>query len=83
MAEGPESALKIVENLYRDGKLTDYHLLYSVRGDLLQKLGRLEEARTDFLHAAKLTRNAQEKSLMQLRATECVDVADSSRVDLH
>ena len=83
MADGPEAALKIVENLCRDGKLSDYHLLYSVRGDLLQRLGRLEEARTDFLHAAELTRNEQEKTLMQLRATECVELVNDIRIDLH
>lgn len=74
MADGPAAGLKIVETLRVDEQLSNYHLLYSVRGDLLQKLGRLDEARVDFLNAAALTHNTQEKLLMQRRATECVKV---------
>lgn len=83
MAEGAEAGLKIVEALHADQQLRDYHLLYSVRADFLHKLGRLDEARSDFLHAAKLTRNVQEKSLMQMRATACVDAADHEGIPRH
>ncbi|MFN2110456.1 MAG: RNA polymerase sigma factor [Anaerolineae bacterium] len=83
MAAGAEAGLEIVEALCADQQLRDYHLLYSVRADFLQKLGRLDEARSDFLHAAKLTCNEQEKSLMQLRATACVDAADQKGKSPH
>lgn len=83
MADGPEAGLEIVENLHRDGQLSDYHLLYSVRGDLLQKLGRIDEASRDFLHSAELTRNQQEQSLMQRRATECVKAANHTGIEPH
>jgi RNA polymerase sigma factor (sigma-70 family) len=72
MVEGPAAALAIVERLSREGELNDYHLLYAVRADLLQRLGRMDDAKTDFLHAAELSNNEQEKSVMQIRATECV-----------
>ncbi|MET0066010.1 MAG: RNA polymerase sigma factor [Candidatus Thiodiazotropha sp.] len=72
MSEGPQAGLKIVDDLRSEPQLSSYHLLYSVRGDLLQKLGRHTEASREFLHAASLTRNEQEQSLMQRRATECI-----------
>ncbi|MCP5152523.1 MAG: RNA polymerase sigma factor [Ectothiorhodospiraceae bacterium] len=72
MVDGPEAALALVDSLRESGELYGYHLLYSVRGDLLQKLGRLDEARVDFLRAAELTDNRQAAELMRRRATECV-----------
>jgi RNA polymerase sigma-70 factor, ECF subfamily len=72
MAEGPEAALAIVDDLISDGVLTDYHLLPSVRGDLLWKLHRYPEAREEFLRAAELTKNARERDLLLDRSRACV-----------
>ncbi len=72
MAEGPAAALAIVEPLADDPALQRYHLLPTVRGDLLFKLGRLEEAAQQFQLAASLTQNAREKRLLQDRALACV-----------
>ena len=66
MAFGPEHALRHVEAL--DDALRDYHLLPSVRADLLAKLGRTEEARSELEHAARLTGNARERDLLLERA---------------
>lgn len=71
MADGPAAALALVEQLGADPALRDYHWLPSVRGDLLAKLGRHGEARTQFAHAATLTRNAQEQALLLQRAAQC------------
>ncbi len=71
MVDGPERALELVENIVRQGDLADYHLLYAVRGDLLQKTGRAEEAKSAFLRSAELTQNEKEQWLMQVRITEC------------
>jgi RNA polymerase sigma-70 factor (ECF subfamily) len=68
MAEGPQAGLDIVDALVAEPALKSYHLLPSVRGDLLQKLGRLDEARAEFTRAANMTRNAREKALLQARA---------------
>ncbi|MFI0815579.1 RNA polymerase sigma factor [Streptomyces sp. NPDC021098] len=68
MAEGPAAALVLVDALVADPALRDYHLLPSVRGDLLERLGRREEARTEFERAASLTRNAPERRLLRERA---------------
>lgn len=68
MAEGPEAALPLVDALAREPALRAYHLLPSVRGDLLERLGRSEEARAEFERAASLTRNAQERTLLLGRA---------------
>ncbi|MFF4444062.1 RNA polymerase sigma factor [Streptomyces sp. NPDC001502] len=68
MAEGPEAALPLVDALAREPALSAYHLLPSVRGDLLERLGRTEEARAEFERAASLTRNAQERTLLLGRA---------------
>ncbi|MFE1869882.1 RNA polymerase sigma factor [Streptomyces sp. NPDC059496] len=68
MAEGPEAALPLVEALATEPALRAYHLLPSVRGDLLERLGRTEEARAEFERAASLTRNAQERTLLLARA---------------
>jgi len=57
MAQGPQAGLDLVEALADHGSLDGYHLLASVRGDLLTKLGRMDEARLEFERAATLTRN--------------------------
>ena len=68
MAFGPAAGLEIVDGLRSESSLKNYHLLPSVRGDLLKKLGRLDEARVEFERAAKLTRNARERELLLERA---------------
>jgi predicted RNA polymerase sigma factor len=68
MAFGPAAGLEIVDALQNDGSLEGYHLLPSVRGDLLVKLGRVDEARLEFERAASLTRNARERALLLERA---------------
>ncbi|MFE7126691.1 RNA polymerase sigma factor [Streptomyces sp. NPDC057617] len=68
MAEGPTAGLKLVDALAAEPALKDYHLLPSVRGDLLERLGRNEEARAEFERAASLTRNARERELLRERA---------------
>jgi len=68
MAFGPAAGLEIVEALTAEPALQGYHLLPSVRGDLLAKLGRLEEARVEFERAAALTRNTRERELLLSRA---------------
>ena len=70
MAEGPEAALAIVDNLAQEPALKNYHLLGSVRGDLLHKLGRFEEARAAFEAAAGLAGNQREQELLKRRAAE-------------
>jgi RNA polymerase sigma factor (sigma-70 family) len=70
MAEGPAAALAIVDRLSHEPALKTYHLLGSVRGDLLQKLGRFEEARAAFEAAAGLTGNKREQDLLRRRAAE-------------
>jgi len=71
MAEGPPAGLQLVDALQKERALRDYHLLPSVRGDLLFKLGRLDEARAEFERAATLTGNARESELLRRRAEEC------------
>jgi predicted RNA polymerase sigma factor len=71
MAFGPEAGLPIVDSLVDQGLLREYHLLPSVRGDLLFKLGQLEAAGVEFERAASLTRNARERELLLKRAREC------------
>jgi len=68
MAFGPAAGLEIVDALTSEPALEGYHLLPSVRGDLLQKLGRFEEARAEFARAAALTRNTRERELLLERA---------------
>ena len=68
MAFGPEAALEIVDALRDDPALVHYHLLPSVRGDLLVKLGRIDEAKRELAKAAKLCQNARERELLQKRA---------------
>ena len=72
MAFGPEAGLELVDALVAEPSLKTYHLLPAVRGDLLKKLGRSEEARVEFERAASLTENARERELLQRRAAECV-----------
>ena len=71
MLFGPEAGLEVVEALRSEQALQRYHLLPSVRGDLLRKLGRLEEARTEFVRAAGLTQNERERKLLLDRAVGC------------
>ncbi|WPB79236.1 RNA polymerase sigma factor [Archangium violaceum] len=71
MASGPAAGLEIVDELTSERALEGYHLLPSVRGDLLAKLGRLDEARAEFERAASLTRNARERQLLLERAAAC------------
>lgn len=68
MALGPQAGLDLVDALAASGALAGYHLLPSVRGDLLVKLGRPNEARVEFERAAALTRNGRELELSQRRA---------------
>jgi predicted RNA polymerase sigma factor len=70
-AFGPAAGLEIVDTLASEPALQDYHLLPSVRGDLLAKLGRFDEARTEFERAASLTRNTRERDLLLGRAAAC------------
>ena len=70
MAFGPAAGLELVDALTSEPSLENYHLLPSVRGDLLNKLGRYEEARAEFGRAASLTRNARERDLLLARAAE-------------
>jgi len=72
MALGPAAGLELVDALTADDSLANYYLLPSVRGDLLKKLSRLEEARAEFERAASLTRNARERELLLERARGCV-----------
>jgi RNA polymerase sigma-70 factor (ECF subfamily) len=71
MASGPAAGLRLVDTLTAEPSLKAYHLLPSVRGDLLTKLGRFEEARAEFERAASLTRNARERTLLLERAAAC------------
>jgi RNA polymerase sigma-70 factor, ECF subfamily len=72
MAFGPAAGLELVDALTAEPLLAGYHLLPSVRGDLLAKLGRAEEARVEFERAASLTRNARERELLLARAAATV-----------
>jgi RNA polymerase sigma factor (sigma-70 family) len=71
MAFGPQAGLELADRLTTERSLEGYHLLPSVRGDLLFKLGRFEEARGEFERAAGLTRNAREQELLLERARAC------------
>ena len=73
MASGPAAALPLVEALATEPKLAGYHLLPSVRGDLLFRLERHGEARTEFERAAAMTANARERELLLARAAQCRD----------
>src|SRR6266550_1324608 len=71
MAFGPAAGLDLVDALVGEPSLKSYHLLPAVRGDLLRKLGRFEEARIEFERGASLTENVRERDLLQRRAAEC------------
>jgi predicted RNA polymerase sigma factor len=77
MAVGPAAGLKLVDALCNEPALKDYHLLPSVRGDLLAKLDRTEEARDEFQRAADLARNARERALLYARAAACASGASA------
>jgi predicted RNA polymerase sigma factor len=67
---GPASGLELVDAVVASGMIDGYHLLHAVRGDLLARLGRADEARAEFLRGAELTDNAAERTLLQARAEE-------------
>jgi RNA polymerase sigma-70 factor, ECF subfamily len=71
MAYGPAAGLALTDELVAGGELESYHLLPSVRADLLSRLGRYSEARIEFERAAQLTRNARERALLERRAAAC------------
>jgi RNA polymerase sigma-70 factor (ECF subfamily) len=71
MAFGPAAGLEIADALRSEPALATYHLLPTVRGDFLFKLGRFDEARAEFERAAALTRNARERDLLRARAAAC------------
>jgi len=73
MASGPAAGLALVDALTDEPSLKAYHLLPSVRGDLLRKLGRFDVARAEFERAAALTRNARERELLLDRVRTCAD----------
>ena len=79
MADGPAAGLAIVDGLRAEPLLKDYHLLPSVRGDLLAKLGRLDEARAEFERAASLTRNAPERANLLERARTAATALGEAR----
>jgi RNA polymerase sigma-70 factor, ECF subfamily len=70
-ARGPAAGLELVNTLMSDPAMENYHLLPSVRGDLLKKLGRMDEARAEFERAASITRNVRERNLLLERARSC------------
>jgi RNA polymerase sigma factor (sigma-70 family) len=71
MAFGPAAGLEVIDQVAADGALKNYHLLPSVRGDFLFKLGRLAEAQEEFMRAATLTKNAREREFLLGRAQKC------------
>lgn len=78
MAFGPAAGLEHVDTLVGEPSLKGYHLLPSVRGDLLSKMGRFGEASTEFERAASLTRNARERALLLERAAACAALAGAA-----
>jgi RNA polymerase sigma-70 factor, ECF subfamily len=79
MAFGPAAGLELVDKLLLEPSLKNYHLLPSVRGDLLSKLGRLDDARAEFERAAALTKNERERELLLERAAKTSKVIPSAR----
>jgi RNA polymerase sigma factor (sigma-70 family) len=78
MAYGPEQALSLVDELSEEAALRDYHLLPAVRGDLLLRLGRKAEAKTELEKAARMATNARERERLLVRAARCTDDAARS-----
>jgi RNA polymerase sigma factor (sigma-70 family) len=78
MAYGPAAGLELIERLVGEAALRGYHLLPSVRGDFLQKLGRFEEARAEFERAASMTRNERERTLLLDRAAKCISAVGNA-----
>ena len=78
MASGAAAGLEVVDELTSEPSFRNYHLLPSVRGDLLRKLGRFDEARIEFERAAALTRNTRERDLLLERARMCAGASASS-----
>ncbi len=76
MAFGPATALELIDELTSEPSLQQYHLLPSVRGDLLAKLGRFAEAHEEFQRAVSLTRNGRERTLLLARAASCAEHVD-------
>ncbi len=79
MAFGPATGLELVDALTSEPSLKGYHLLPSVRGDLLAKLGRFDEARDEFQRAASLTHNERERTLLLERAAGCAEASAQPR----
>ena len=77
MAEGPAAGLRIIDELTSEPVLENYHLLPSVRGDLLEKLGRKAEAAREFDRAASLTKNARERAVLLGRAAACLSAGET------
>jgi RNA polymerase sigma-70 factor (ECF subfamily) len=71
MAYGPQAGLALADSLLSEPALAQYHLLPSVRADMLARLGRMPEARAEFERAASLTRNERERALLLARAGQC------------
>ncbi len=80
MAFGPAAGLELVDGLAKEPALRSYHLLPSVRGDLLAKLGRPDDARAEFERAASLAQNMRERELLLARARECRPKIDDRRM---
>ncbi|MFH8382444.1 RNA polymerase sigma factor [Kitasatospora sp. NPDC018058] len=80
MAQGPAAALELVDALAAEPAMREYHLLPSVRGDLLARLGRTTEAGAEFERAAELTRNARERELLRGRAASLGDQGDQGEL---
>jgi predicted RNA polymerase sigma factor len=74
VACGAATGRELLDTLASEASLKSYHLLPSVRGDFLFKLGRFAEAQSEFAHAASLTRNARERELLLARAQSCAAV---------
>ncbi|HEY6051167.1 MAG TPA: DUF6596 domain-containing protein, partial [Thermoanaerobaculia bacterium] len=83
MAFGPAAGLALADALTAEPPLAEYHLLPSVRGDLLFKLGRFDEARLEFERASSMTRNARERELLRDRAVSCSDATPRERTPDH
>ena len=71
MAFGPAAGLDLIDQVVASGALKSYHLLPSVRGDFLFKLGRFAEAQEEFMRAASMTQNARERDFLLSRAQKC------------